>query len=193
MVLPWFHPFPVGPRPPSAAPSLFPFTPSFSRSCGLPVLPVQKPASHLSFVSEFIERRVFLRRAKNEIGSVSAETVPGFRPRWSTRGVPAEWISSRIAAGDVLIGIHRNDILAENIVTSTPGSAVPLKAKSLGNALRCTLGTNRGEKLEYVPEYYQIRGDVKCIDKKTCSLCINKAVTIVMRICGKRMTYETES
>lgn len=127
MVLPRFHPFPVGPRPPSAIPSLFPFTLSFSRSCDLPI-PVRgnSPRAkacilYLSFVSEFIERRAFfLVRAKSEIGSVSAETVPGFQPRWSTRGVPG-WISSRTAAGDVLIGIYRYDILAESIVTSALG------------------------------------------------------------------------
>lgn len=74
----------------------------------------------------------------------------------------------------MLIGIHRNDILAESIVTSTPGSTATLKAESVGNTLRCTLETNRGEKLEYVPKYHQIRGDIECIDKKTCSFRINK-------------------
>ncbi|XP_071582681.1 uncharacterized protein, partial [Temnothorax nylanderi] len=63
---------------------------------------------------------------------------------------------------------------AENNVNFTLDSAVTLKAESVGNASRCILETNRGEKLEYMPRY-QIRDDIESIDDKTCSIRINKA------------------
>lgn len=54
---------------------------------------------------------------------------------------------------------------------------VELKVEPVGKAFKCVLETNRGEKLEYMPGYHRIRGDIECIDKRneTCTLRINKA------------------
>lgn len=180
MVLPRFHPFPVGPQPPSATPSLFSFILTPSRLCGRLIPARGSPPRAKACIPPFVCFGIY-RASRFSSTSKKRDRIRfrRNRSRFSTTVIDERSVRvnlvARTAPGDVLIGIHRNDILAENIVTSAPGSAATLKAESVGNALRCTLETNRGEELEYVPEHHQIRGDIECIDNKTCSFRINKA------------------
>lgn len=60
-------------------------------------------------------------------------------------------------------------------MTSAAGSTVTLEVESIGEALKCVLETNRGEKLEFTPGFHRIRTDIECIDKRTCTFRINEA------------------
>lgn len=112
MVLPRFHPFPVGPRPPSVTSVSLLFHSSPFHSCDLPIPAHSNPPRAKACIPPFVcfgiyrASRFFLEQ-KTRSNPFPPKPFPVFDCGDRREECSSE-ISSRIAAGNVLIGIHRN-------------------------------------------------------------------------------------